>query len=278
MTRPRSLPLPVSVHQVSELSDELVRVVLRAPDWSGFAEPTHADSYIKLVFLTPGVDYPRPIDPARIRAELPAHAWPRTRTYTVRAFDRVAATLTLDVVTHGTSGLAGPWARTAAPGDEALISGPGGGYSPDPGAAWHLLAGDESALPAIAVALERLPARARGAAFIEISRPGAELDLVHPAGVDLIWLHRGAAQVGSAIVPAVRAWDLPAGEGQCFVHGEAGFVKDLRRYLRIEREIPLERLSISGYWRLGADDEGWRAIKRAWNADIDAAESAATPA
>ena len=45
--------------------------------------------------------------------------------------------------------------------------------------------------------------------------------------------------------------------------------------LRTERGVAREDLSISGYWRLGADDEGWRAGKRAWNAQIEATEAAA---
>ena len=60
-----------------------------------------------------------------------------------------------------------------------------------------------------------------------------------------------------------------------FVHGEAGFVKELRRLLRVERGVPREALSISGYWRRGMDDEGWRSTKAGWNARVEAEEVAA---
>jgi uncharacterized lipoprotein YmbA len=53
------------------------------------------------------------------------------------------------------------------------------------------------------------------------------------------------------------------------VHGEAGCVKELRRRLRVERGVPREQLSISGYWRLGKSDEAWRAIKREWNEQVE---------
>lgn len=274
--RTRSLPVPAVVDSVVRLSADLVRIVLTSDDWSAFGEPAHADSYVKLVFLNPGVEYARPIDPAQIRADHPAAHWPRMRTYTVRAFDRAAGTLTLDVVTHGSSGLAGPWAQSARPGDDVLIAGPGGGYSPDRSADWHLLVGDESVLPAIAVALERMPQHARGAAFVEVGAPADEIALQAPPGIDVQWLHRGSGVPGSALVPAVHGWVAPPGTGQAFVHGEAGFVKDLRRHLRTERGMSLDQLSISGYWRLGADDESWRSIKRAWNAEIEAAESTVT--
>ena len=58
-----------------------------------------------------------------------------------------------------------------------------------------------------------------------------------------------------------------------FVHGEAAAVREIRRYLRVERGLGLDRLSVSGYWRLGHDDEGWRASKREWNAAIEQSET-----
>ena len=274
--RTRSLPLPVVVHETIRISPSLVRIVLRTDDWSSFGEPDHTDAYVKLVFLSPGVAYPQPIDPARIREELPSEHWPRMRTYTVRAFDRAAGTLTLDVVTHGTSGLAGPWAAAARPGDPMLLVGPGGGYSPDAAADWHLLAGDESALPAIANALEALPGDAVGAAFVEVADAAHEVPLAAPAGVAVHWVHVGDELPGHGLVPAVRSWTAPAGAGHVFVHGEAGVVKDLRRHLRTDRGLPLDQLSISGYWRLGADDERWRAMKRDWNRAVDDAESSSS--
>ena len=59
------------------------------------------------------------------------------------------------------------------------------------------------------------------------------------------------------------------------MHGEAGAVRELRRHLRVERGVTRDQLSVSGYWRLGADDEGWRATKRDWLATIEQSEAAA---
>ena len=91
----------------------------------------------------------------------------------------------------------------------------------------------------------------------------------------IVWLHRGPAPYGERLVKAVRELDFPDGDVHAFVHGEAGFVRELRRHLRTERGIPLARLSISGYWRLGRDDEAWRSSKREWNEQIEAEEAAA---
>lgn len=269
--RPRPLPVQTQVVSVTRLSATLVRVVVSGADLARFGEPAEADAYVKILFLHPDGDYARPIDPTRIREEMAPQFWPRPRTYTVRAFDRDRLELTLDIVVHGDVGVAGPWAAAAQPGDEVLILGPGGGYSPQPDSDWHLLAGDDSALPAIAVALERIPAGCAVTAFVEVHGPEDEIELAGP----VTWLHRGDAEVGSLLVGAVRRWESPAGAGQAFVHGEAAAVKQIRRHLRTELGLPLEQLSISGYWRQGVDDEKWREIKREWNREVDESERSA---
>jgi NADPH-dependent ferric siderophore reductase len=212
-----------------------------------------------------------------VRSVCPPDGAPRLRAYTVRGWDGAARELTLDIVVHGDVGLGGRWALRAAPGDRAWVVGPGGAWSPDPRADHHLLVGDESALPAIAAAVERLPAGARARVLIEVPGPADELALAPPAGADveITWLHREGRVVGSALVEAIRELDWLPGRTAAFVHGEAGFVADLRRYLRIERRMPREDLSVSGYWRLGADDEGWRAAKKGWAAELDTAEKGA---
>ena len=85
-------------------------------------------------------------------------------------------------------------------------------------------------------------------------------------------MHTGASRLGSRLVQWVAAVDFPDADVQAFVHGEAGFVAELRRHLRVDRRLPRERLSISGYWRLGATEEGWRAAKADWNAAAEDVE------
>ncbi|MGG7574889.1 siderophore-interacting protein [Streptomyces sirii] len=258
------------VQRTERLTPHMVRVVLGGEGLAEFAAGEFSDHYVKLLFPVPGVHYPEPFDIARIRAEFPRDRWPRTRTYTVRCWDGDARELTVDFVVHGDEGLAGPWAAAARPGEEIFLLGPGGAYAPEPGAAWHLLAGDESALPAIAASLARMPAGVPVHAFIEVAGPEERQDLATPAGAEITWLHRGGAPVGRELVAAVRALDFPSGEVQAFVHGEAGFVKELRRLLRVERGVPRESLSISGYWRAGHDEDGWQASKRDWNQQVEA--------
>ncbi|MEV4625286.1 siderophore-interacting protein [Micromonospora sp. NPDC049523] len=262
-----------TVSRTEQLTPHMIRVVLGGPELAGLDIGGCTDHYVKLLFPRPDVDYPVPFDLESVRRDLPAEQWPRLRAYTVRAFDPVALELTIDFVYHGDEGLAGPWAVRARPGDPVMFVGPGGGYAPDPEADWHLLVGDESALPAIAATLERLPMDATVRVFLEVAGPEEEQKLSTEAHAEVVWLHRGAGTVGEALVAAVREAELPPGTPHAFVHGEAAFVKELRHLLRVERGLSRDRLSISGYWRLGADDEGWRAVKPEWNRRIEEQEA-----
>ncbi|WP_432144223.1 siderophore-interacting protein [Streptomyces sp. bgisy084] len=266
------------VRRTEQLTPHMVRVVLGGEGLAEFTAGEYSDHYVKLVFPRPGVSYPEPFDIARIREEFPRDQWPSTRTYTVRTWDAVTRELAVDFVVHGDEGLAGPWAAAARPGDEIFLLGPGGAYVPEAAADWHLLAGDESALPAIAASLARMPAGVPVHAFIEVAGPEERQELAAPAGAEISWLYRGAAPVGRELVAAVRALTFPSGRVQAFVHGEAGFVKELRRLLRVEREIPREALSISGYWRTGHDEDGWQAAKRDWNQQVEAEQEPAAAA
>ncbi|MEV6013306.1 siderophore-interacting protein [Streptomyces sp. NPDC051976] len=270
----RRTPTPIRgrVVRTERLTPHMIRVVLGG---DGLAElttrglGTHTDHYVKLLFPADGTTLPEPLDLEALRQDLPRDQWPRTRTYTVRAWDPAALELTIDFVHHGDEGLAGPWAARAQPGDTLYFSGPGGGYAPDPAADWHLMAGDESALPAIAAAVEALRPGAIAKVFIEVADPDEHQKLLTAADADITWLHRDGRPLGDALVQAVTTLDFPPGDVHVFVHGEATFVKELRRHLRLDRTIPRDRMSISGYWRRGSDEDGWQSSKREWNAQVE---------
>lgn len=250
----------LQVLRKQQLTPHMIRIFAGGDGFATFRPNEFTDAYVKVLFPQPGVTYPDPFDMGLIRAEYPREQWPVMRSYTVRHYDADARELAIDFVHHGEEGIAGPWARAAQPGDDLLLNGPGGAYAPGADADWHLLVGDESALPAIALSLEALPAGAPAHVFVEVEDAAEEQPLATKGDAQVRWIHRGA---GQDLVAAVRELDLPAGTGQAFVHGEAGFVRQLRRHLLDERGVPKDRLSISGYWRRGATDEQWRAEKAA---------------
>jgi NADPH-dependent ferric siderophore reductase len=257
------------VTRVERLTPHMVRVVVGGEALSRIEAGAFTDHYVKVLFPQPGVAYPEPFDQAVIRETMPREAWPLVRTYTVRRWRPEIPELWIDFVLHGDEGVAGPWAARARPGDPFRFSGPGGAYAPSPAADWHLLAGDESALPAIGAALAGMPEGAPVRAFVEVAGPDEEQELPTPGRAEITWLHRGDRPVGAALVEAVRALRFPPGLVHAFVHGEATFVKELRGHLRRERGLPMDQLSISGYWRRGMNEDGWQSAKREWNQQVE---------
>lgn len=175
---------------------------------------------------------------------------PSIRTYTPRAYDRDSLELDLDVVLHD-QGVIAAWASAARPGDPVAISGPGRGYTIDTSARSFLLAGDESALPAISQLLEHLPAAATVDVVVEVAHPDARHALpAHPrASVHWHDLPLGAP-AGEALVAAVltRAID---DHQRVWVAGEAASVQRIRRHLFEARGLPRGQAVVRGYWKTG---------------------------
>ena len=256
--RPVRPQITLSVLRREQLSPHLVRIVLSGGQFESFVTNDATDRYVKIYFAKPELGLTPPFDAALLRETLAPEDLPVTRTYTVRDVDVDARTLTIDFVVHGDEGLAGPWADAARPGDLLSFSGPGGGYRPDPGSAWHLFAGDHSALPAIAAALESLPATAVGLAFIQVESASEILELAAPGGVRIQWLFgTDPAQLTTAVDAAT--W-LP-GRPQIFAHGERSAMKGLREVFRA-RGVLKSELSLSGYWAQGRTEDRFQAEKR----------------
>ncbi len=286
----------VTVARTQRLGPSFLRLTLTGPDLTGFGVGGD-DQRIKLVLprdgspveglLTDGPSWYQDY------CALPDDVRPHLRTYTVRAARPEVGELDVDVVLHGVDGgHAGPaasWAAAAVPGDPVVLLGPD---RPGRGRAWGVewappqegplfLAGDETAVPAIAAILEALPGGRPTVAVLEVPVAGDVLALDVPPGVEVRWLVRGSRARGAALEPAVHAalcelgvakqsagedpedvdlehgllWEVPEGRTEgCYawLAGEAGMVKALRR--RLVRDLGLPRTSVAfmGYWRLGA--------------------------
>jgi NADPH-dependent ferric siderophore reductase len=183
-------PRLLEVQWVRQLSPNLLRVALGGPDLAGFP-PDRNGAHIKVFLPRDGQSEPvlprlgpdGPIWPPRDQR-------PITRTYSVRRLDPEAGVLEVDFVLHGDEGPASAWALRSKPGQRIGIAGPGG---PDPmlgPAQWYLLAGDITALPAIAALLETLPATARGQAFVEVPSAQDRQALSCAADIPIRWLVR----------------------------------------------------------------------------------------
>jgi NADPH-dependent ferric siderophore reductase len=248
---PRAGHRTLRVLRTARVTPRMARVTLGGEELAGFPGDG-PDQRIKLFFPVPGQTRP-----AMPRASSGGPVWPPgeprpvIRSYTVRRFDAAARELDVDFVLHGAHGPAAAWAAAAAPGDWVGVSDPGGRYRPDPGAAAHLVIGDESALPAIATVLEALSAGGVAACavpagvdsagavpagvdsagadsagadsagadsagvpvevFIEVADVAEEQPLPTGAGTRVHWLHRGGRPPGQPLIEAVTSAELPPG-------------------------------------------------------------------
>ncbi|TSD49908.1 siderophore-interacting protein [Rhodococcus sp. KBS0724] len=263
----------LTVTSSEPITPSLRRVWFHSDDLSAFVGSVSTDRYVKLVFPKPGVVYPEPLDVRALRGTMAPEDLPVVRTYTAIYPDIEAGTVAIDFVIHGDEGVAGPWAATAQPGDTLMVNGPGGRYAPDPAADWHLLVGDESAVPAISAALAALADAAPDAVarvVVEVDSAAHEPPLAElgPTGAEIVFVHRDANAGNSALVDSVRNLGWLPGRVQVFAHGEAdAIMHGLRPYLLSERGLLRDQVSISGYWRRGSTEEGFRE----WKSEMDPA-------
>ncbi|NUO59900.1 MAG: siderophore-interacting protein [Hamadaea sp.] len=283
---------PVRVVRVTPLSPSFVRVTLGGESLRDFADNGY-DQRFKLILPLPGRgvrDLPVTADWYAQWRALPAERQNPIRTYTVRAVRTEAAEVDFDVALHGVTGPASRWASEVKPGDELAVYGPDASYGGVHGGIdFHppavlgsvLLAGDETAVPAIAGILERLPADAQGVALMEVPVSSDHLPIAAPAGVTVTWLPRDGAAHGVRLIAAVRAaaermlpvpvgagastledvdvdqqllWEVPevVPDGRyAWLAGEAGVIKTLRRALVTEYGLDRGSVAFMGYWRQG---------------------------
>ncbi|MGO3325791.1 siderophore-interacting protein [Gordonia sp. (in: high G+C Gram-positive bacteria)] len=293
------------VSLVEPVSPNFVRITLVGEDVDGLGNPGHTfDQRIKVIFppesgvlpeLAAGNDW------YQRWTAIPEADRGAMRTYSVRDVrvgDDGTTELVVDFVLHMMPGATGPassWASRASEGDEVMVVAPrrgrfdGGGLEYAPGAAESvLLAGDETAAPAIARILEDAPADLRGTAFIEIPTGDDVLPFAAPAGVSVHWLARDGADHGARLRPAVldhlgatastqdvsdvdedpdepMVWETPIysnlgediapdpapADRYYWIAGESKVVTGLRRHLVKELGIARSQVAFMGYWRHG---------------------------
>jgi NADPH-dependent ferric siderophore reductase len=243
----------LTVQRTERLTPHLIRITLGGADLEGFTSPGF-DDHVKLFFP----------DPATGRLPLPTATpegivWPDgskpvMRDYTPHHHDADAGTLQIDFALHD-AGPATAWAQRAAPGDPIGVGGPRGSFIVPTAFDWHLLVGDDTALPAIARRLRELPAGARAVVLAEVDGPEDEVALPTAAQARVVWVHRGRTQAGASEPPllaALRETVLPTGDFHAWIGCESAAAKALRAHLVDECKANPKWIRASGYWRRGA--------------------------
>lgn len=246
----------VEVRRNLRIAPRFRRITVGGDELAGFADGALPGDAFKAFLPAPGER--RPALPTRNddgRLGYPEGAQPPLiRAYTVRRFDPDALELDLDVVLHDASPST-TWADNAEPGDEIAIIGPRHDFYASPEADWHLIAGDETALPAIAAILESLPAGARARVLIEVADADDQLPLRVRPGIVVDWLHRAGQPAGTTtlLADAVRDLAWQPGTVQAWVATETSAARAVRHLLR-DRGVPPDATHACGYWRRGLDN------------------------
>ncbi|HEX5689446.1 MAG TPA: siderophore-interacting protein [Roseiflexaceae bacterium] len=240
--RRRRVMRRVRVTRVEQLSPRMVRVTFTGDDLGAFGWNGPA-AHIKLLFPEDGQNEPDMPQPDGPRST-------RMRTYTPRRFDPAVPELDVEFVLHG-DGPASAWAAQAQIGQGLILAGPGPNYQIDPDADWFLLAGDDAALPAIESILDALPAGAHARVLVEVADEHEQRPLSSAAQLDISWLHRGTQPADAALEQALRAIELPAGNGRVYVGCEAAAMRRIRKHLLEERGLSPATIVTRGYWKVG---------------------------
>jgi NADPH-dependent ferric siderophore reductase len=247
---PAARPVDVlTVVSVTDVTPTVRRVLLRGrPEAAAAAGPT-------VHLLVPRVGDSEPQWPAIARDG--RIVWPQgshgvsLRSYTARRQDPQAGTVEIDFVLHGT-GPAAAWAAAAEVGGPLAVAG--GAALGDRPAGTVLLAGDETALPAITRLLAAAPPATRGLALVEVAGPEEEQPVPAPEGVEVRWLHRGGTPPGEStlLADAVAGLDRPDGEDLfAWVAAESAAVRAVRADLRGRWGLGRAQHHAIGYWRRG---------------------------
>lgn len=249
----------VEVARVVDVTPRMRRVTLAGSQLGaftsgGFDLPPFVseafDDHVKLVFAADGdIAAALPVQRAR-SIDWPPSEHRQGRDYTVRRFDPAAGELDLDVVLHG-DGPAASWARTARPGDAVHFAGPKSSLVLPGEIDWMLLAGDETALPAIGRFLDERPVEVPVQVVVEVRHPSARQQLAVRDADTLRWVVT-PAPAPSALPAAVRSVTWWPGRPYVWVAGESRSLLPLRRWLRRDREMPPTHLNVTGYWHAEA--------------------------
>ncbi|KOX07857.1 siderophore-interacting protein [Nocardiopsis sp. NRRL B-16309] len=261
------------VTRVVDVTPNMRRLTLTGEDLAagtmgeGFERPPFRsdgfDDHVKLVVPSQEGALPRIGTQEEKRFAWNPEVVSQTRDYTVRSWDPEANTFDIDVVRHD-HGLAAAWAFRARPGDEIHFAGPKSCALRNDEAEWHLLAGDETALPAIGRWLEEAPEGTRGHVIVEVPTEADRQDVPTAADVRIEWLVRGDAPAGTGtgLFDAVRRVAVPDVRVYAWVGGEAMTIAPIRRYLRTDLGLPKEDVEVVGYWRRPKTDGASDAAPR----------------
>ena len=253
----KSISTELTVTRKEYLTPHYIRVYLTGEDIPLIANTTIGINN-KILVPPMGVNkihFPELDDETKTWVQPPEEVRSFRRTYTHRGIDLTKNEVWIDFVAHGDDGPASAWAINAEKGDVLGVLMKDGKSELYPSADWYLLVGDATAIPVLGAILEDLPKTAKGVCIIEVHGKEDEQPLETKAEIDFIWLHNEQPHNGSRLIDVVKEQDLPESARFGYVAAEFSSVKEVRNYLRKEREWKLEELYAYSYWKAGVAED-----------------------
>ena len=173
---------------------------------------------------------------------------PTLRTLTPLTTD--GDVLRLAILRHGGSPLSS-WLERCGPGDQVAVSGPGRGLTPDPAVGDWILAGDESAIPAIMTLLRAIPPPASIRVIVEADEHDPEDRPAMPdhVGASIDWGTPGpGAPSGDTLVRRLAQVTVSP-DTLLWAAGEAAAMQRIRRQLD-RGSTPRSMTVVRGYWKV----------------------------
>lgn len=186
---------------------------------------------------------------------MPEEVRPTVRTYTHRGIDLKKNEIWIDFVAHGDEGPASAWAISAKEGDVLGVLMKDGKTELYAKAENYLLVADATGIPVVAAILEDLSETAKGTCIIEVHGKEDEQKLPTKADMHFIWLHNEHPQNGSLLAEFVKAQQLSEQNRFAYVAAEFSSVKEIRQYLRKEKNWKQEELYAYSYWKAGVAED-----------------------
>lgn len=235
------------------ITDHYIRVYLYSPEAYLFKNTTIGDNN-KIAVPPAGLDevhFPT-LDENRQWVYPPKEVAPSIRTYTHKGIDLEKNELIIDFVDHGDGGPASKWAREAKAGSKLGIMMRTEEKELCPAAEWYLLVGDATAIPVLSAILETLPETAKGVCIIEVHGKKDEQPLKTKADIEFKWLHNAQPHIKSEMADTVKNIAIPETTKFGYVAAEFSSVKEIRTYLRKEKNWTSKELNAYSYWKAGA--------------------------
>lgn len=167
------------------------------------------------------------------------------RDYTPRQYDAETQSLTIEFAVHE-GGFASNWAQGAQIGDKVTIGGPRASLVIPTDYAWHLLIGDETALPAIHRRIEELADDAQIMVIAKIHDQEDIRQFPGKSNLSVVWVDSY-----ESLMETVAETVLPQGEGYIWSAGEAAVMATIKRHLVEEKGVDRKKLSVASYWKQG---------------------------